>query len=98
ASATAQIGSSVAGFTVVKVFPAAASTASPLMMSLPGLTGASISVMGYLRRGWSRGPTLDRRWDVVVATYAAHDGSGGRDLSRRRDPAGRPHCGPSAWG
>src|SRR5262245_8508518 len=45
ASATAQIGSSVAGFMVVMVRPEAASTASPLMMSLAGFTGARVSVM-----------------------------------------------------
>src|SRR5580765_5132555 len=48
ASATVVIGSSVAGFTVVNVAPDAASTASPLMMSRPGFTGASVSDISIL--------------------------------------------------
>src|SRR5882672_8981881 len=37
--------SSVAGFTVLKVRPEAESTASPLMISRPGETGARVSVI-----------------------------------------------------
>jgi hypothetical protein len=44
--ATAQIGSSVAGFMVWNTWPEAASTAWPSMMSLAGFTGASVSVTG----------------------------------------------------
>ena len=50
ASATVVMGSSVAGFTVVNVAPLAASTASPLMMSRPGFTGASVSDISNLHR------------------------------------------------
>ena len=66
ASATAQIGSSVAGFTVVKVRPEAASTFSPLMMSFPGRTGASVSVMGF-SLGLDHSPTSDRHFLRISA-------------------------------
>src|SRR5437773_3355730 len=45
ALATAQIGSSVAGFIVVYVSPEAASTGAPLMMSLAGFTGVNVWVI-----------------------------------------------------
>src|ERR1044071_4328638 len=51
ASATVVMGSSVAGFTVVNVAPDAASTATPSIMSRPGLTGASVSDIELLRGG-----------------------------------------------
>src|SRR5690349_17839234 len=48
ASATVVMISSVAGFVVWNVAPDAASTASPLMMSRPGFTGASVSDISIL--------------------------------------------------
>src|SRR5690349_23801426 len=68
ASATTVIGSSVAGFDVVNVRPEAASTASPLMMSLPGATGARVSVMADLLSSGlrRRAPALDRLGVVSI--------------------------------
>src|SRR6185503_714850 len=50
AFATAQIGSSVAGFMVWNTSPESASTDSPLMMSLAGFTGVRVSVMSQSSR------------------------------------------------
>src|SRR6185436_13355948 len=79
ALATVQIGSSVAGLYVVKVSPEAASTVSPLMTSLAGCTGASVSVMiEPPLEGALEAPALDRirMMTVVWREHVEHPAEG----------------------